>query len=58
MIVAIIAFLILTVMFWFGISYVRTLSIKERWRVAKTLLFAGALGVMSILCLMIIAILF
>jgi hypothetical protein len=58
MIVAIIAFLILTGLFWVGISYVRTLNNKERWRVAKTLMFAGALGIMSILCLMIIAILF
>ena len=58
MIIAIIAFLILTVLFWVGISYVRTLNNKERWQVAKTLLFAGALGAMSILCLIIIAILF
>jgi len=58
MIKVFLAFVILTVVFGFGISWVRTLSGKEVWGLTKSITYAIMCSILSLIVLVGLVILF
>lgn len=58
MIRLILAFLLLTAGFWWGIDYWRQMSGKEKWESTKTLAYATMVSLMAVVALSVLVILF